>query len=169
MPVRVVRDHRIVSVLTRWNWKSATTSAATRGFLFFVVNLHGGFRAASAALTTELALRLVTSGFYGSLTQAFSRAEPRWAATLAASIVLPVLSHSVELLVHWLRGTDQLALSITSSVLFTMVSTTFHLQVMRRGLLTVGPGSQPLSADFRAMATLLLGCLGLRTHTEAPS
>ena len=157
--------HGFAGVVARWNWKSAITSAATRGLLFFIVNLHGGLPAASAALTTELSLRLLTSGFYGSLTQAFSGVEPRWAGTLAASIVLPLTSHTVELLVHWWRGTDQLLLSIGASVLFTVLSTAFHLHVMRRGLLIVGPGSHSLATDFRAMATLIHG--GLRRHPRS--
>lgn len=137
------------------------TSVVVRGLLFFLVNLRGGLDAAAAALGTELVLRSLTSGFYGAITEAFARAEPRWAATLGALVVLPLCSHSIELVVHWMRGTDQLLLSMGLSMLFTIISTTFHLFMMRRGIMIVGPGAHSLSSDLRAMPGLLLNALGL--------
>ena len=65
----------------QWNWKTALTSALIRGTLFFFVNLTASAAAAYSALLTELTLRAFTSGFYGSVTQRFSRVEPRWAGT----------------------------------------------------------------------------------------
>src|SRR5205807_9410121 len=62
-----------------WNWKSALLSSLFRGLLFLFVNLLAGWPAAVRAMSTELALRFATSGFYGAITEAFSAARPVWA------------------------------------------------------------------------------------------
>jgi hypothetical protein len=72
------------------------------------------------------------------MTQAFRRVEPARAGTLAAMILLPLVAHSLELLVHWWRGTAILDVSIAVSVVFTAVSSTFNLFAMRPGVLIIG-------------------------------
>jgi hypothetical protein len=91
-------------LIRRWNWKSALTSAIIRAGIFFSTNLTAGMRAAVGAMLAEFSYRVITSGFYGSATQAFRRAEPAWAAAAAVMILLPLASHSIEFLIHWLRG-----------------------------------------------------------------
>lgn len=152
-----------------WNWKAALTSAMTRAGLFFAVNLTSGMAAARAAFVTELVLRGVTSGFYGAVTQRFRHVQPAWAGTLAASILLPVVSHSIEFLVHWGRGTQALGASIVASVCMTVVSTAFNLHLMRHGVLTVGDGSRSLMEDVRALPRLLASFLGLRQPSRPPA
>lgn len=142
--------------LREWNWKAALTSALSRSGVFFAANLSAGLEAAVAALVTELALRAITSGFYGSLTARFRHVEPRWQATLCAVVLLPCCSHSVELAVHWWRGTAALATGIAASALFTVLSTAFNLHLMRHGILIVGDGARSLGDDLRAMPRLLL-------------
>ena len=132
-------------------------SSAVRGGLFFAVNAHAGLDAATAALLTEFALRATTAGFYGATTQAFRQAEPAWAATAAVSFILPIVTHSVELLVHWLRGTPALAASISASAAFSVLSTQFNLYAMRRGSLIVGHGSHSLLEDLRRAPRLVAG------------
>src|SRR5688572_26084522 len=61
------------SVLRYWNYKSALMSAAVRAPLFLLVNLPAGQDAAFAAGATEFWFRFITAGFYGSMTEAFSR------------------------------------------------------------------------------------------------
>ena len=171
---RTVRDvlwgmvrHPYAQLLRRWNWKAAVTSALTRGAVFFLANLGGQPGAARAAFLTEFVLRGVTSGFYGTMTQSFSLVQPHWVATVTASALMPVLSHAIELLVHWLRGTHRLAVSISASVVFTVVSTAFSLHAMRHGVMTVGEGSQSLMADLRALPALVLPFLGIRSRKPA--
>lgn len=147
--------HPIDQLVRRWNWKSAVLSAASRAALFFGANLSAGVDAALAAMLTELAFRGPTAGFYGALTQALSRATPHWAGTLAAMVLLPVAGHTLELLVHWLRGTENLGTSIVASVLFTLFSTLFNLFAMRRGALIVGDGRASLWQDLRRMPRLV--------------
>jgi hypothetical protein len=143
-------------LLARWNWKSALLSSLFRAAIFFFTNLAAGLPAAMAAMSTELVFRGITSGFYGALTEGFSDAEPAWAAALAATVVLPLTGHSMELAVHWLRGTRNLAPSITASVVFTALSTLFNLYAMKRGALIVGAGRGSLAEDLRRMPRLVL-------------
>ena len=63
--------------------------------------------AALAAMTTEWVYRGITSGFYGAVTEALSDVEPAWAGALAVLVLLPIANHSVEFLVHWIRGTNR--------------------------------------------------------------
>ena len=95
---------------------------------------------------TEFLFRFATSGFYGALTQAFRRVEPARTGMIAAMVILPLLAHTLEFIVHWWRGTANLGLSITVSLCFTAVSTSFNLFAMRRGVLIVG------DADCRSLA-----------------
>lgn len=139
-----------------WNWKSAVFSAGIRASIFFLVNLRAGRAAALAAFCTEILLRLTTSGFYGGLTQACGRLEPEWKGLLVAAITLPLVSHALEFIVHLWRGTPELALSITASIGFTLISTLFNVFAMRRGAFTTGAGSQSLVADLKQTPRLVL-------------
>jgi hypothetical protein len=109
-----------------------------------------------AALKTELVFRAITSGFYGALTEAFSEAEPSWAAAVSVALLLPFANHSLELLVHWIRGTHNLYASIVASVVFTAISTLFNFHMMRRGALIVGSGRSSLVSDLVRMPKLAL-------------
>ena len=149
--------HPVDMVVRRWNWKAALLSALIRGAIFFCVNLLAGPRAALAALMTELMFRGVISGFYGALTESFRFAEPEWAASLAALILLPLAGHSLEFVVHFLRGTAKLGASIFASVCFTGISTLFNLYAMRRGALVTGVGRQSLGDDMKRMPGLVIG------------
>src|SRR5262245_63905753 len=102
-----------------------------RAGLFCAINASAGPDAAVSAMTTELVFRFTTSGFYGAMTQAFRRVEPAGAALFAVMVLLPLVSHSLELVVHWWRGTAVLATSIILSVVFTALSTAFNLFAMR--------------------------------------
>jgi hypothetical protein len=153
---RIARDP-MRQLIRKWNWKSALTSSLFRAPIFFLVNLPAGPRAAAGAFVTELALRSITSGFYGSLTESIREAEPAWLAGLTAALFMPLANHSLELVVHWLRGTPRLAHSILASVCFTFVSTLFNLYVMRHGALIVGEKRQPFSQDMRRMPRLVVG------------
>ncbi len=156
--LRVVRDP-VGRLIRKWNWKSALTSSLFRAPIFFFVNLTAGPKAAAAAFLTELILRSVTSGFYGSLTEAIGEAEPAWLAGLTAAFLMPVTNHALELLVHWLRGTPKLAHSILASMCFTAFSTLFNLYVMRHGALIVGESRQSFGQDMRRMPRLVIGFL----------
>jgi hypothetical protein len=153
--LRMLRDPFSVLV-RRWNWKSAVMSSLFRAAIFFFVNLSAGLTAALAAMNTELLFRCISSGFYGALTEAFREAEPPWAATLTVALLLPFANHSLEFLVHWMRGTRKLVPSIIASVCFTALSSVFNFYAMRRGALVVGEGRRSLLHDLRSMPRLVL-------------
>ena len=138
----------------RWNWKSAVLSSILRASLFFATNLSAGLPAALTAMQTELVFRGVTSGFYGALTEAFREAEPAWEAALTVMVLLPLANHSIELLVHWMRGTQKLLPSIIASMILTAFSTLFNFYVMRRGALIVGSGRGSLGMDLLRLPRL---------------
>lgn len=140
--------HPIQLLVVRWNWKSALLSSVIRAAIFFVANLSAGTDAALAAMNTEFLYRACTAGFYAALTQSFRHVKPVWQATITAMVLLPLVSHSIELLVHWLRGTPKLAVSIVASACFTAVSTAYNLFAMRHGALIVGQGAQTLREDL---------------------
>ena len=95
------------------------------------------------------------------MTQHFSLVEPEWEAAAGAMVLLPVLSHSLEFLVHWLRHTPHLKASIISSMSFTVISTLFNFYAMRRGTMVVGKNSPSLAADMRAMPRVIAGFLSV--------
>lgn len=136
---------------TAWNWKSAVLSALGRSTVFFSINASAGFDAAATAMQVEFVYRIVASGFYGALTQYFAARRQSTAAGWTALVVLPAISHGVEWLVHSWAGTPILGWSIAGSVAFSFMTTRFHLVAMRRGVLTVGPGSASWTQDLRAM------------------
>jgi hypothetical protein len=145
----------VETLVRRWNWKSAFLSSLFRAAIFFFANLAAGWHAALGALLAELILRAATSGFYGAITESFSEARPAAAGMMAAMVVLPVANHSLEFLVHWLRGTPKLGASITASVIFTALSTSFNVYAMRHGVLTVGGESKSLREDMARILPLL--------------
>ena len=141
-------------VVARWNWKAAVLSGAIRGTIFFTTNLTVSTRAAITALVVDLAFRVPLAGFYAALTQAFRTAEPSWAASLAAMVLVPMVAHSIEFVVHWVAGTPALAFSVSVSVAFSALSTLFNLFAMRRGVLVVGDASRPLHQDLRRLPAI---------------
>ena len=148
--------HPLRAVVARWNWKSAFLSALSRGSLFCSVNLAAGPEAGLHALLVEFALRGGTAGFYGAITQALSGARPAWAASAVAIVLVPIVAHTAEFLVHSAAGTARLGTSILASVAFTVTTTLFNLFAMRRGVLTVGRGSRSLPEDLRLLPGVIL-------------
>ena len=143
-------------LIQQWNWKSALTSSLFRCLIYFSTNIVAGLRAAIGAMIIEFVFRGVTSGFYGSMTQAFTRVQPVWAGQMAVIALLPAVGHSMEFLVHWAGGTRKLAASVIASVAFTAISSLFNLFAMRRGVLIVGQNCNSLANDFKRMPRIVL-------------
>ena len=153
--------HPVHHLIRRWNWKSAATSVVLRGAIFFFANLSAGLQAAMGVLLTEFVFRTLTTGFYGSIIQAFRKAEPGWAAAIATMVILPVCNHTLELLIHWWQGTPKLKTSIIASLCFTFLSTLFNLYAVRRGVLVVGENTKSLREDLREMPRLLASFIAI--------
>ena len=152
--LRRPRHHLIV----RWNWKAALTSGVVRGLVFLAATSGAGLDAARAGLAVEFAYRTVSTGCFAALTQAFRRATPGWAAGLVAAVAVPAAAHALQLGVHRLAGTADLARGMAASVAFSVVSAAFTLFAMRRGAFIVGDADrQPLWRDLAALPGLVAG------------
>ena len=141
--------HPIQLLIVQWNWKAAIMSSVMRALIFFLANVSAGMEAALAAMNTEFFYRACTAGFYAALTQSFRYVKPAWQATLTAMVLLPLISHTIELFIHWQRGTPKLAVSILASACFTAISTAYNLFAMRHGALIVGQDAKSLREDLR--------------------
>jgi hypothetical protein len=144
-------------LIRQWNWKSAFFSSILRALVLLVVNMTAGWRAAAGAMVAEFIFRAITSGFYGSVTQAFRKAEPAWQAAIAVLIALPIASHSLQFAIHLASGTPKLASSLIASVAFTEISTMFNLYAMRRGALVVGAEASSMASDLKRVPGLIAG------------
>lgn len=145
--------------LDRWNWKAAFLSALFRGLIFFATTWSAGWQAALGAMAAESALRSVTAGFYGGITQRLRFVEPAWKGAALAMILLPLVAHTIEFVMHRIRQTPHLATGMRASIAFTLVSTLFHLHAARRGAFLSGAGSATLLSDLRRTPGLVRGFL----------
>lgn len=153
--LRRLLSHPVELLVRRWNWKAAVTSSLIRGLIFLLANLRSGWHAAVGAMLAEWLYRAITSGFYGAITQALGEAQPEWQAALAAVVILPLSSHTLEFAVHYLRHTPHLKTSIISSLTFTVFSTLFNVYAMRRGSMVVGEHAPTLVEDLRGMPRVI--------------
>ncbi|MDX2034255.1 MAG: hypothetical protein SF339_26505 [Blastocatellia bacterium] len=154
--LRSLLSHPVELLIRRWNWKAALLSACVRGSLWFLANLSAGVGAAVSAFLIEGAFYAAIAGFYGALIQAFRRAEPAWQATLTVMGLMPAINHTLEYMVHRLSGTEKVGAGIAASICFSLLSATFNLFAMRRGVLIIGAERQSLFADLRQMPRILL-------------
>jgi hypothetical protein len=148
-------------IFRRWNWKSATLSAAVRGTIFFFANFGAGLAPAIRAVIVEVLFVATTNGFYGALTQSFATVRPFWAAAATVMVLVPAVAHTVEFIFHWAAGTPQLTRSIVASMAFSTISALFNLYAMRRGVLLVGRSSGPFSDDLRRLPAIVMEFLTL--------
>lgn len=147
-------------LLHRWNWKAALFSSLCRAGIFYQTNISYGSEAAVGAMATEFVYRASAAGFYGAITQHIAPAQPRWLANATVVVGLPLISHLIEALIHYLRGTPNLAGGIAVSVAFTMISTMFNLHAMRQGALIVGEQGASIYTDLAAMPRILASFFG---------
>ena len=160
-----------LQIITRWNWKAALIGACLRASFYFTVYqaARENLKAALTAAGVELAFRFFTSGVSGSLIQTFRRATPPWVATLIVTVTLPVFSHAVEYVTHWVQEVyfagvlpsaenNARQYAFAFSVLFSAFSAMFNLFMMRHGVLLVGAGRETRSlwSDFKKIPSLIL-------------
>jgi hypothetical protein len=155
--LRELVTHPFDLLIAKWNWKSSLFSSVLRALVFLCANLAAGWRAATGAMLAEFIYRGVSAGFYGAITQSLGNAEPAWLAGVTAMILLPLVSHTIELAIHLTRGTPKIITSVIASLCFTAVSTLFNLYAMRRGALIVGDNAASVSDDLKRIPKLIAG------------
>ncbi len=168
--LRSLASHPL-QIITRWNWKAALLGAVLRASFYFTVYQAAkeNMKAALTAAAVELGFRFFTSGVSGSLVQSFRRAAPAWLAVLIVTISLPLFSHSVEYVTHYVQEVYFAGVLPASenkgrqyafafSVLFSAFSAMFNLFAMRHGVLLVGAGNETKSlwSDFKKIPALIL-------------
>jgi hypothetical protein len=131
-----------------WNWKAALLSALFRG-VAFALPLAGVMRGELRSICIEVVFRFAFGGFWGSLLQAFRRAQPAWLAAFSVAVVLPALAHGLEFSALRAGHVTHVFTAMTVSVAITAGSLLFNLGLMRRGLLLTGRESAPLWSDLR--------------------
>jgi hypothetical protein len=151
--------HPFRSLVLRWNWKAALLSPILRGAFVYAATASAGPAAAASALTVEVLYRGLVSGFCGAIVEAFRSSEPYWAGQLTVVLIVPVVSDSLDFLVHWQHGTSEFGRSVAVSLALTIVSTAFNYFAMRRGALIVGEQRQTLLQDIATLPLLFVAFL----------
>jgi hypothetical protein len=170
MPSQSERADRVDSVLLyilthpwevfieRWNWKAALLGALFRGLAFAVPMAGLTGKDAWRGLCIELVFRIAVSGFWGSLLQAFRRAQPVWLAGLTAAILLPASAHVLEYAALRAGNATHIKTGMIVSIVISFGSLLINLGLMRQGLLITGGEGDSLRTDMRripgALATM---------------
>ena len=148
-------------LLLLWNWKSALLSVVLRGPIFFVAAVHQGWKAALAALLTELIFCALSAGFYGAVVQTLKDAEPQWLTGVFLSVVMPVIFQVLEYLLHWFRGTPHLRVAAIISLILGAFSALFNWYAMLRGTVLVGGEGSGFGRDLYRLPLLFLTFLAV--------
>ena len=159
-----------LQLVTRWNWKSASLAVLVRGSIYLVVYAVGRETTdvIMTALIFEAVSRFLSTGLSGALLQSFRKAQPLWLANVICSVMLPVFTHTIEFLTHYVQEnylSDTFAASQNNSfrktfpfsVLFSVVSVLFTLYANRDGTLLVGAGKETktLGNDMKRIPKLI--------------
>ena len=134
----ILRDP--LTLLRRWNWKSASFSAIIRGCMFFLTNLKAGHHRAGRAMVAEMVYAIFAAGLFGSLTQRLRNAVPRAQTALVVWVAVPLMLLTLEGLWHYALGTPRLKTSMIASFILAAFGTGFNWFAMSRGVLVTGAG-----------------------------
>ena len=140
-----------------WNWKAGVLSAIYRAPVFFLTSLRAGWRLALSAMLTETAFRVVTSGFYGAVTEAIRKLEPAWLGILIVLMLAPAVVQVLKLAVHVFSNTPNLKAGVLLSTTMTAVASLFNWYSMRQGALLTGPNATSFWSDLKRFPVLLYG------------
>jgi hypothetical protein len=143
--------------MTLWNWKAGLLSAVYRAPVFFFTTLRAGWRLALSAMLTETAFRVVTSGFYGAVTESIRQLQPAWLAILIVLMLAPAAVQLLELAVHLLSGTPNLKTGVFVSTTMTAVASLFNWYSMRQGALLTGRNATSFGSDLKRFPILIWG------------
>ncbi len=146
-------------LFNEWNWKAAVWSGLIRALVFFVILIRGGWRAAMVAMSAEALFRVVMSGLFGSLMQAFRNAQPQWKAFGVSAVLGPAIVQIAEFGMHWRIGSPQLVNTTLASCALTVSAGLFQWHAMHRGAMLIGTGQQSFMADLKAIPGLLISFL----------
>ena len=142
-------------LVTGFNWKTALWSAFLRSLVFCAILIQGGWRAAIFAMSAEALFRILVSGLFGSIMQAFRNAQPQWRAFFLSAVLLPGMVQIAEAWLHWSLGTPRFLITTAASVVMTILAGLFQWHAMRQGAMLVGEQSLTVAEEMRAIPGLL--------------
>jgi hypothetical protein len=148
----VARPWRVF--LLNWNWKAGLLGGVFRA-LFFSVAVLPRDLAGLRGVAIQLAFRVAIGGLWGSLAQAFSSAEPAWAAGVLIAVVVPAGVHGAEFTLLRAGHASHIRTGMIISVALSIISLLFNWGLMRRGLMLTGKGTDSLATDFRRLPAAL--------------
>lgn len=132
-------------------------SAVYRAPIFFLTSFKAGWRLALSAMFAETAFRVVTSGFYGAITQAIRRLQPAWLAITIILVLAPAAVQLLELGVHLVSHTPNLKTGVLISTTMTAVASLFNWYAMRKGAMLTGSEAKPFWSDLKKFPALIYG------------
>lgn len=153
---RYIFTHPLEMLVLRWNWKAALFSGLMRGSIYLATHIKHGWRAALGAMSVEFVFRVIVSGAFGSLVQAFHKATPLWLGTLCVMVLIPGIAHTIEFTLHTINGDESKGSAIIISVAVSIISMIFNLFAMRRGTLLVkDENQQSLWQDIKQFPAII--------------
>jgi hypothetical protein len=142
-----------------WNWKAAALQIAIRCNAYFFMALHlahrGGHAEGLHAAWIEAIYVCLTAGFYSALQQGAMSLRPLWMSNMVIIAAVPIFSQAIDSLVQYAAGTTHLRAASVGMVLWGLLSSAFHLHLMRNGAMIVGAQSRSFTSDLRRIPWLV--------------
>jgi hypothetical protein len=89
-----------------------------------------------------------------AVVQALRWAEPRRVAAAIVVLIVPAVSHALEITIHRAAATPLLRRGVAASIAISVVSSAVELVLMRHEVMLVGPGAGSLASDVRRLVQL---------------
>jgi hypothetical protein len=140
--------------LFNWNWKAGLLGGLFRAALFSVAVVPRE-SAALRGVAIQLVFRIAVGGLWGSLAQAFRAAQPAWLAGLCVAVMLPAAVHTLEYAFLTAGHASHIRRGMIVSVALSVVSLVLNWNLMRRGVMLTGKGTDSLATDFRRLPAVL--------------
>ncbi len=140
-----------------WNWKCALLSATARSIVYLIVMMRAGSHGKLGVVLVEMAYVTLTAGLYAGMQQMALRARSQMLGNLIVVVGVPGLSQALDWLVHIATGAPIPHRALWSVCVFSLLSASYHLHIMRRGAFLTGHGEHSLLDDFKRIPLLTLG------------
>lgn len=140
-----------------WNWKCALLSATARSFVYLIAMSRTHSHGRLGVVLVEMAYVTLTAGLYAGMQQMALRMRSQLAGNLIVVLGVPGLSQIFDWLVHIAVHAPIPHRALWSICVFTLLSASYHLHIMRRGIFLTGQGGHTLLDDFKSIPRLTLG------------
>jgi hypothetical protein len=132
-------------------------SATARSIVYLIAMSRPGTHGRLAVVLVEMAYVTLTAGLYAGMQQMALRLRSHSLGNIIVVFGVPGLSQFLDYLVHLATGAPIPHRALWSVCVFTLLSASFHLHIMRRGAFLTGHGGHSLVDDFKRVPRLTLG------------